>query len=57
MKTNQPPPSKRQIIFPSTTESDESMNFTQTCPPTLTSSEAPSRQKRCQLLKQKQIEN
>ena len=51
------PIQKRKRSSPSITESDESLASTQTCPPTISSSSAPSRQKRRQLIKQTQIQN
>ena len=48
---------KRKQFFPSKTESDESLASTQTCPPTVSSISAPSRQKRRQMTKQQQIQN
>ena len=41
----------------SITESDESLASVQTCPPTTSSSTAPSQNKRRQLIKQTQIQN
>ena len=48
---------KRKRSSPSITESDESLASVQTCPPTTSSSSAPSRSKRKQLIKQTQIQN
>ena len=48
---------KRKRSSPSITESDESLASIQTCPPTISSSSAPSRQKRRQLIKQTKIQN
>ena len=48
---------KRQRSTPSVTESDESLASVQTCPPTASSSSAPSRNKRRQIIKQTQIKN
>ena len=42
---------------PSVTESDKSLASVQTCPPTASSSSAPSRNKRRQIIKQTQIKN
>ena len=50
-------PLKRKRSSPSITESDEQLASVQTCPPTISSSTAPSRSKRRQLLKQTQIQN
>ena len=50
-------PLKRKRSSPSITESDESLASVQTCPPTTSSSTAPSRNKRRQLIKQIQIKN
>ena len=50
-------PLKRKRASPSITESDESIASVQTCPPTTSSSSAPSRNKRRQLIKQTQIQN
>ena len=55
-ETFQPIP-KRKRSSPSFTESDKSLASIQTCPPTTSSSSAPSRQKRRQLIKQKRIQN
>ena len=43
--------------MPSVTESDESLASVQTCPPTASSSSAPLRNKRRQIIKQTQIKN
>ena len=51
------PLSKRKRSSPSITESDESLASIQTCPPTTSSSTAPSRNKRRQLIKQTQAQN
>ena len=51
------PTHKRKRSSPSITASDESLVSTQTCPPTASSTSAPSRQKRRQLIKQQQIQN
>ena len=48
---------KRQRSMPSVSESDESLASVQTCPPTASSSSAPSRNKRRQIIKQTQIKN
>ena len=50
-------PLKRKRFSPSITESDESLASVQTCPPTTSSSTAPSRNKRRQIIKQTQIKN
>ena len=50
-------PLKRKRSSPSFTESDESLASVQTCPPTTSSSTAPSQNKRRQLIKQTQIRN
>ena len=50
-------PFKRKRSSPSIKESDESLASVQTCPPTTSSSTAPSRSKRRQLIKQIQIQN
>ena len=47
----------KQKRSPSIMESDESLASVQTCPPTTSSSTAPSRNKRSQLIKQTQIKN
>ena len=47
---------KRKRPSPSITESDESVASTQTCTPNLASISAPSRQKRCRMIKQQQIQ-
>ena len=49
-------PLKRKRSSPSITESDESLASVQTCPPTTSSSTAPSRNKRRQLIKQTHIQ-
>ena len=51
------PTQRRKRPSPSITESDENLASTQTCPPTASSISDPSRQKRRQLFKQKQIQN
>ena len=51
------PLSKKKRSSPSITESDESLASVQTYPPTSSSSTAPSRNKRRQLIKQTQIQN
>ena len=48
---------KRERSSPSVTESDESLAPTQTCHPTISSTSAPSRQKRRQMIKQQQMQN
>ena len=48
---------KTKRSSPSITDSEESVASTQTCPPTTSSSLAPSRQKRRQLIKKTQIQN
>ena len=50
-------PLKRQRSTPSVTESDESIASVQICPPTASSSSAPSQNKRRQIIKQTQIQN
>ena len=50
-------PSKRQRSTPSVTASDESIASAQNCPSTASSSSAPSRNKRRQIIKQTQILN
>ena len=50
-------PLKRKRSSPSITESDESLASVQTCPPTTSSSTAPSRSKRRELIQQTQIQN
>ena len=50
------PSHKRKRSSPSVTESDESLATTQTCPPTISSTSAPSRQKRRQMVKQQQMQ-
>ena len=50
-------PLERKRSSPSITESDESLTSVQICPPTTSSSTAPSRSKRRQLIKQTQIQN
>ena len=50
-------PLKRQRSTPSVSESDESLASVQTYPPTASSSSAPSRNKRRQIIKQTQIKN
>ena len=42
---------KRKRSSPSITESDKSMTSTQNCPPTLSSTSAPPRQRRRQMIK------
>ena len=51
------PLSKRKRSSPSITESDKPLASVQTCPPTTSSSTAPSRSKGRQLIKQIQIQN
>ena len=51
------PSHKGKRSSPSVTESDESLASTQTCPPTASSTSAPSRQKRRQMIKQQQMQN
>ena len=48
-------PLKRELSTPSVTESDKSLASVQTCPPTASSSSAPSRSKRRQIFKQTQM--
>ena len=50
-------PLKRQCSTPSVTESDEPIAPMQICPPTASSSSAPSQNKRRQIIKQTQIQN
>ena len=50
------PTQKRKRSSPSITESDESLSTTQTCPPTASSTSAPSREKQRQLIKQQHID-
>ena len=50
-------PLKRKRSSPSITESDESLASVQTCPPTTSSSTAPSRSKKRQLIKETQKQN
>ena len=50
-------PLKRKRFSPSITESGESLASVQTCPPTTSSSTAPSRNKRRQIIKQTSIKN
>ena len=50
-------PLKRQRSTPSVTESDESLASVKTCPPTASSSSAPSQNKRRKIIKQTQIKN
>ena len=51
------PTQKRKRSSPSITESDQSLASNQVCPPAKSSSSAPSRQKRRQLIKQTQIQS
>ena len=48
---------KRKRSSPSVTERDQSLASTPTCPPTVSSTSAPSRQKRMQIIEQQQIQN
>ena len=50
-------PLKRKRSTPSVTESDESVTSVQTCPPTASSPGVYARNKRRQIIKQKQIQN
>ena len=51
------PSRKRKRSSATITESDESLASTHICPPTVSSTSAPSRQKRSQMSKQQQIQN
>ena len=51
------PSHNRKRSSPSITESDKSLASTQASPPTVSSTSAPSRQKRRQMIKQEQIQN
>ena len=51
------PSQKRKRSSPSITEPDESLASKQTCPPTVSSTSAPTRQKRRHMIKQQQIQN